>query len=71
MERFTYGSGRGRPCNSVGLLAYPKAYDSVAEARASIGRYLDCYNRKRPHSSLGARTPDQAYFDRQPQGLAA
>lgn len=41
---------------------YLKAYDSVAQARASIGRYLDFYNRKRPHSSLGARTPDQAYF---------
>ena len=41
---------------------YLRAYDSVAEARACIGRYLDFYNRKRPHSSLGARTPDQAYF---------
>ena len=50
---------------------YLKAYESVAEAPASIGRYLDFYNRKRPHSSLGARTPDQAYFDRQPQALAA
>jgi len=50
---------------------YLKAYDSVAEARASIGRYLDFYNRKRPHSSLGARTPDQAYFNHQPQALAA
>ena len=50
---------------------YLKAYESVAEARASIGRYLDFYNRKRPHSSLGARTPDQAYFDRQPKALAA
>ena len=42
---------------------YLRAYDSVAEARASIGRYLDFYNRKRPHSSLDARTPDHAYFD--------
>jgi putative transposase len=50
---------------------YLKAYDSVAEARASIGRYLDFYNRKRPHSSLGARTPDQAYFDHTPQARAA
>jgi putative transposase len=50
---------------------YEEVYDSVAEARASIGRYLDFYNRKRPHSSLGARTPDRAYFDRQPQALAA
>ena len=31
---------------------YLRAYDSVAEARASLGRYLDFYNRKRPHSSL-------------------
>jgi putative transposase len=50
---------------------YLRAYDSVAEARASIGRYLDFYNRKRPHSSLGARTPDQAYFHHQPQAIAA
>jgi putative transposase len=50
---------------------YLRAYDSVAAARASIGRYLDFYNRKRPHSSLGARTPDQAYFDHQPQAMAA
>jgi len=29
---------------------YLRAYDSVGEARASIGRYLDFYNRRRPHS---------------------
>jgi putative transposase len=50
---------------------YLRAYDSVAEARASIGRYLNFYNRKRPHSSLDARTPDQAYFDHLPQVAAA
>jgi len=42
---------------------YLRAYESVSEARASIGRYLEFYNGKRPHSSLDARTPDQAYFD--------
>jgi putative transposase len=41
---------------------YLRAYDSVSDARASIGRYLDLYNRRRPHSSLDGRTPDQAYF---------
>ena len=41
---------------------YLRAYDSVAEARGSIGGYLAFYNRKRPHSSLDGRTPDQAYF---------
>jgi len=41
---------------------YLRAYDSVGQAHASLGRYLDFYNRKRPHSSLDARTPDRAYF---------
>jgi putative transposase len=41
---------------------YLRAYDSVADARASLGRYLDLYNRCRPHSSLDDMTPDQAYF---------
>jgi putative transposase len=42
---------------------YLKAYDSVSEARTSIGRYLDFYNCRRPHASLDDATPDQAYFD--------
>ena len=50
---------------------YLRAYDSVGEARASIGRYPDFYNRKRPHSSLDARTPDHAYFGHLPQVAAA
>ena len=41
---------------------YLRAYDSVGEARACLGRYLDFYNRRRPHSSLDRRTPDEAYF---------
>ena len=50
---------------------YLKAYDNVSEARASIGRYLDFYNRRRPHSSLDDATPDQAYFNMLPIRLAA
>jgi putative transposase len=50
---------------------YLRAYDSVGEARASLGRYLDFYNRNRPHSSLDARTPDRAYFNHLPQRTAA
>jgi putative transposase len=52
---------------------YLRAYGSVSEARASIGRYLDFYNRRRPHSSLDRQTPDEAYFNRNllPQSAAA
>lgn len=50
---------------------YLRAYDTVREARESIGRYLEFYNRKRPHSSLDGRTPDQAYFDHWPLVAAA
>jgi putative transposase len=50
---------------------YLRAYDTVAEARASIGRYLSFYNTRRPHSSLDRQTPDQAYFTRLPQIAAA
>ena len=42
---------------------YLRAYASVPEARASIGRYLGFYNGRRPHSSLDGKTPDQAYFN--------
>jgi putative transposase len=53
---------------------YLRAYDSVSDARGSIGRYLDLYNRRRPHSSLDGMTPDRAYFGSQrmlPVRLAA
>ena len=43
---------------------YLRAYASVPEARASIGRYFGFYNATRSHSSLGGQTPDQAYFNR-------
>ncbi len=49
-----------------------KAYANVPEARASIGKYLDFYNGRRPHQSLGRQTPDQAYFNAlQPIPVAA
>jgi putative transposase len=41
---------------------YIKAYASVAEARASLGRYITFYNTRRPHQGPDGRTPDQAYF---------
>jgi putative transposase len=51
---------------------YLRAYGTVVEAQAQIGRYLDFFNMKRPHSSLDAQTPDHAYFTRlSPQVAAA
>ena len=50
---------------------YLRAYETVGEARSSIGRYLDFYNARRPHSSLDDRTPDQAYSDLSPLRAAA
>jgi putative transposase len=40
---------------------YLHAYDTVAEAKRSIMQYVDWYNQSRPHSSLGKKTPDEAY----------
>ena len=50
---------------------YLRAYETVGEARHSIGRYLDFYNGRRPHSSLDDMTPDQAYFNLPPLRVAA
>ena len=50
---------------------YLRAYNTVSEARTSIGRYFEFYNSGRPHSSLGRQTPDQAYFNRWPHAAAA
>jgi putative transposase len=50
---------------------YLHAYESVGEARRKIGSYFEFYNSIRPHSSLGALTPDQVYFHRPPEALAA
>ncbi len=49
---------------------YLRAYETVSHARTSIGRYLNFYNARRPHSSLGRKTPDHAYF-KQPLLAAA
>lgn len=49
---------------------YLRAYSSVSEARASVGRYLNFYNGTRPHSAHGGQTPDQAYFN-QPAPIPA
>ena len=41
---------------------YLRAYETVSDARAGIGEYLEFFNSRRPHSSLARQTPDTAYF---------
>jgi|TARA_B100001964_G_C14156654_1_gene564637 putative transposase len=41
---------------------YLKAYETVAEARESIGTYFEFYNSERRHQSLNRQTPDQLYL---------
>jgi putative transposase len=50
---------------------YLRAYDSVSEARAALGRYFRFYNSRRPHSSLGGMTPDEFYARSLPAPQAA
>ena len=45
---------------------YLRAYETVSAARSGIGRYIDFYNGRRPHSSLDGLTPDAFYFNHLP-----
>jgi putative transposase len=73
--------GKGRWCDNVFVErfwrsikyeeVYLHAYDSVSAARSRIGQYIQFFNSRRPHSSLQAQTPDQVYFNRPQQQLAA
>ena len=73
--------GKGRWCDNVYVERfwrtikydeiYLHAYESVSEARSRIAKFIPFYNEVRPHSSLQAKTPDQVYFNRLPEQLAA
>lgn len=41
---------------------YVRGYDTMSEAKASLGRYITFYNARRPHSSLDGRTPDHVHL---------
>ena len=50
---------------------YLRSYDTVSQAREGIGRYLDFYNTRRPHSSLAAMTPQEYYYQHLPAAREA
>ena len=50
---------------------YLHAYENVEEARQQLANYFSFYNARRPHSSLGAATPDTAYFSQADSKRAA
>ena len=41
---------------------YLHAFETGSEAREGIGRWVEMYNKKRPHSSLDDKTPHEAYW---------
>jgi len=50
---------------------YLHAYETGSEARAGIGRWVEHYNNRRPHSSLGGRTPAEVHEGCRRMDLAA
>jgi putative transposase len=40
---------------------YLHAYETVADAKAGIGRWIRFYNAERPHQALGYRTPEAVF----------
>ena len=40
---------------------YLHAFETGSELRAGLTRWIGYYNTRRPHSTLGGRTPDEAY----------
>lgn len=46
---------------------YLKAYDSVSQAKTSLGQFITFYNSRRPHQRFAGKTPDMIYFAELPQ----
>jgi putative transposase len=63
--------GRGRWMDNVFIerlwrslkyeCVYLYAFETGSELRARLAKWIGYYNARRPHSSLGGRTPDEAY----------
>ena len=50
---------------------YLRAYESVQEARTSLGKYIEFYNQTRPHSSLKGKTLHLVHLNSLPETMAA
>lgn len=63
--------GRGRWMDNVFIerlwrslkyeCVFLNAFETGSDARHGIGSWIDYYNRRRPHSAFGGRTPDEVY----------
>lgn len=63
--------GRGRSMDNVFIerlwrslkyeCVFLSAFETGSEARNGIGSWIDYYNRRRPHSTFGGRTPQEVY----------
>ena len=43
---------------------YLHAWETGSEAKAGVGKWIEFYNRKRPHSALGGQPPAVIYWQR-------
>ena len=52
-----------RLCRSLKYeCVYLHAWETGSEAKAGVGKWIDFYNRKRPHSALGGKPPAVVYW---------
>ena len=79
-SRWTTRAAGATTCSSTGCgrsieyeEVYLHAYETVSAACDGIGRYINFYNTRRPHSSHQPRTPEVVYFAslHQPSAQAA
>lgn len=49
---------------------YPKRYETPAEAKIGIAKYIEFYNSQRPHTTLDDKVPDEIYFNHIQEDLA-
>lgn len=72
--------GRGRALDNVFVErlwrsvkyeeVYRREYENMTDARRHLAVYFDFYNRQRPHSMLGDRTPAEVHATSQPMEAA-